>query len=93
MALFLNFIPIGQKPMHLDWVTLTQKPYKNAIIPDIGLTPILNQSIRTKEQWNSRRAELKEQWMNKIGVFPKKPNSLSTKIKGTENLKDHKIIR
>ena len=92
MALFLNFTPIGQKPMHLDWVTLTQKPYKNAIIPDIGLTPLLNQSIRTKEQWNTRRAELKEQWMNKIGVFPKKPNSLSTKIEGTENLKDHRRI-
>jgi hypothetical protein len=92
MALFLNFTPIGQKPMPLDWITLTQKPYENAIIPDIGLTPLLDQSIRTKEQWNTRKAELKEQWMNKIGVFPKKPDSLATKIEGTETLADHKRI-
>ena len=60
MALFLNFTQIGQKPTNLDWITLTQKPYKNALIPDIGITPILDPSIRTKEQWNTRKAELKE---------------------------------
>ena len=78
--------------MPIDWITLTQKPYKYAIIPDIGLTPLLDPSIRTKEQWNTRKAELKEQWMNKIGVFPKKPDSLATKIERTETLADHKRI-
>ena len=91
-ALFCNFTPIAQIPTHLDWINLTQKPYKNSIIPDIGLTPLLNPSIRTKEQWNTRKTELKEQWMNKIGVFPKKPDSLSTKIEATETLADHKRI-
>ena len=52
-ALFCNFTPIAQIPTHLDWINLTQKPYKNLIIPDIGLTPLLNLSIRTKEQWNT----------------------------------------
>ena len=92
MALFLNFTPLGQNLTHLDWITLTQKPYKNAIIPDIGLTPLLNPSIRTKEQWNNRRTELKALWMHKIGLFPKKPDSLATKIDGRETLTDHKRI-
>ncbi|MFZ4611795.1 MAG: hypothetical protein ACOYNM_18420, partial [Gemmataceae bacterium] len=91
-ALFLNFTPIGQKPMPLDWITLTQKPYENAKIPELGISPLLNPSIRTKEQWNTRKTELKEQWMNKIGVFPNKPDSLATKIEGTETLADHKRI-
>ena len=91
-ALFCNFTPIAQIPTHLDWINLTQKPYKNSIIPDIGLTPLLNPSIRTKEQWNTRKTELKEQWMNKIGVFPNKPDSLATKIERTETLTNHKRI-
>lgn len=92
MALFLNFTQIDQKPIPLDWITLTQKPYKNALIPELGIAPLLNPSIRTKEQWNTRKAELKEQWMNKIGVFPKKPDTLSTKIQSTELLTTHKRI-
>lgn len=68
------------------------KPFENLKSKEIGLTPLINASTSNKEQWNTRKAELKEQWMNKIGVFPKKPDTLSTKIESTELLTNHKRI-
>ena len=92
IALFLHFFPINQNPQMFDWIALTQKPYENSKFPDIGLTPLLNASIRNKEEWNTRKAELKTQWIKKIGVFPRKPDSLAIKIEETEILANHKRI-
>jgi len=46
--LILNFIPICQNPTNLDWITITQKPYKNAIIPDIASHHLLTQAFLLK---------------------------------------------
>lgn len=92
LALVLNFLPLGQKPTPMDWITLTQKPFENLKSKEIGLTPLLNASTSNKDQWNTRKTELKTQWMSKIGVFPKKPDTLSTKIQSTELLTTHKRI-
>lgn len=92
MTLFLNFTPINQNLPMFDWIALTQKPYENAKTQDIGLTPLLNSSIRNKEQWNTRKSELKTQWINTLGMFPRKPESLAIKIEETKILANHKRI-
>jgi hypothetical protein len=66
-----------------DWPALTQKPYADAKIPDLGLKPILVKPI-DKDAWPERRKELADAWQAKLGPFPKKPKSLDVKIEETE---------
>ena len=91
-TLLLSFLPLGQNPTPIDWITLTQKPFANLKIPELNLNPLLNESIKTKEEWDTNKIKLKTLWMDKIGVFPKKPSNLSTKIESTELLATHKRI-
>jgi dienelactone hydrolase len=70
-----------------DWPALTQKPYADAKIPDLGLQPLLvkdGKAITTKEGWTARRKELADAWQQKLGPFPKKPAQLDVKIEATE---------
>jgi hypothetical protein len=66
-----------------DWPTLTQKPYADAKIPDLGLKPVLRDGT-TKDGWPARRKELADAWQAKLGPFPKKPAGLDVKIEETE---------
>jgi dienelactone hydrolase len=65
-----------------DWPALTQKPYANAKIPDLGLKPLLVSS--DKDAWPARRKELADAWQERLGKFPKKPANLDVKIESTE---------
>ncbi len=63
-----------------DWPAVTQKPYADAKIPDLGLAPLL------KGDWAERRKELAGAWQARLGVFPKKPAQLDVRIELTEKL-------
>ena len=70
-----------------DWQALTQKPYAKAVIPDLGLKPLLVKNGRpfaSKEEWAGRRKELAAAWQDRLGPFPKKPASLDVKTEETE---------
>ncbi len=75
----------AQQPV--DWRTITQKPYADAKLADLGLKSIFDEkSIATKDAWPKRRQQLQAMWQEKLGPFPKKPANLDVKIESTEKL-------
>lgn len=76
-----------QKP--IAWKSLTQKPYADAKIPDLGLKPLLvheGKPIGTPEGWADQRKHLQALWQEKLGPFPKKAPQLDVKVESTEKL-------
>jgi hypothetical protein len=75
------------------WSDLTQKPYENLQVPDLGLKPLLlaadGKKIRSKEEWEEQRQLLRATWLERLGEPPAKPKSLSIQVESRENQLDH----
>ncbi len=87
LCIAVGFVALASAPAQppADWRAITQKPYADAKIPDLGLKPLLAKNA-TKEEWPARRKELAAIWQERLGPFPKKPASLEVKIEETEKL-------
>ncbi len=81
-------LPINQGTLESDWFKLTQKPYANAKIAELGQLPLLEKSD-TKELWEIKKKDLFKLWIKELGVFPQKPESLKIKFESTEKMEDH----
>lgn len=70
-----------------DWPALTQKPYADKPVADIGLRPLLlhdGKKVATKEEWQPARQKLEQMWLDMLGKAPARPDQLDVKIEKTE---------
>jgi len=66
----------------IDWPAITQKPYAGAVVPDIGLRPLLERSGRqltTKDGWKQQREAIEQSWRERLGPMPQRPTSLESR--------------
>jgi dienelactone hydrolase len=78
-------VAVAQTPT--DWPALTQKPYTDQAVPDLGLRPLLQRSgkpITTKDDWQAQRTTIEQAWRNRLGPLPQRPKSLETRVQQAE---------
>src|SRR5262245_41992151 len=70
-----------------DWPALTQKPYADKAVPNLGLRPLLQRGgkpIKTKEDWQAQRKTIEQAWRDRLGPMPRRPKSLGTRVEETK---------
>src|SRR5262249_17190184 len=75
------------------WQDLTQEPYEQLSIQDIGLKPLLltrsGEKITTRTGWERQRKDLRAAWVERLGRPPAKPENRDSKIESREVEPDH----
>ncbi len=73
--------------MPIDWPALTQQPYANKALQDIGLRPLLERNgnpITTREDWQTQRKTIEQEWRERLGPMPERPKSLDSRVTESE---------
>ncbi len=85
MLLLAALLPAAEP---VDWTALTQKPYANRPVPDLGLRPLLDgpdgKKITTREEWEKALPALRDAWLRHLGRPPEKPAALDVQVEKTE---------
>jgi dienelactone hydrolase len=79
--------PVAVAQMPSDWPALTQKPFADKVVPELGLRPLLQRSgkpITTKRDWQAQRTAIEQAWRDRLGPMPQRPKSLETGVTQTE---------
>ncbi len=85
LAFALPSVGAAQTP--INWPALTQKPYADKPVPDLGLRPLLEldgKKIATKEAWPPKRSEIEKAWRDRLGPMPKPPKALAARTEQVE---------
>jgi dienelactone hydrolase len=73
----------------VDWPALTQKPYTDTAVQDLGLRPLVERDgkqITTKDEWLKHRATLEQAWRDPLGPMPERPKSLDARVEDCEQV-------
>lgn len=89
--MLLALIPAQQTAF--DWPALIQKPYAKLPAADLGLQPLLvnpdGKKITTRADWDQARKVLFNDWLERLGKPPDKPERLDLRVEKTEKLEGY----
>jgi hypothetical protein len=92
LAVICMASPVAVAQMPSDWPALTQKPFADRVVPELGLRPLLQRSgkpITTKRDWQAQRTAIEQAWRDRLGPMPQRPKSLETGVQQAEQCDEY----